>query len=133
MHLTRTSTTGPSSHGSRPSWSGFNSVPGSHPMRRTPSRHRYPLKPAQPRTERIKIDKPIFTQHGQTFVNITDLSGNLMNNLTGVREEFGDKYVIVTADSQEIGDSSGTPREENFCGNNLPFSLISILQHSCTF
>ena len=56
----------------------------------------------------MENDKPIFTRHGQSFVNITDLSANLTHILTGVREEFGDKYVVVTADGLEVRDSLGT-------------------------
>ena len=74
----------------------------------------------------MENDKPIFTRHGQIFVNITDSSANLTHILTGVREEFGDEYVVVTADGLEVRDSSGTQGEDNFYGNDLFFTYVYI-------
>ena len=66
----------------------------------------------------MENDKPIFSRQGQIFVNITDSSTNLTHILTGVREEFGDEYVVVTADGLEVRDFSRTQGEGKFNDNN---------------
>ena len=59
----------------------------------------------------MKNNKPNFTRHGQIFVNITDSSAILTHIRTGVREEFGNEYVVVTADGLGVRDSSRTRGE----------------------
>ena len=56
--------------------------------------------------------KPQFERVGQVFVNITEATANLMHVLTAVREDFGEDYVVVTAEGLEVKDSSGTQGEE---------------------
>ncbi len=111
--VTISATTPAPSSGSRPQWSGFTSVMSqSNPSRtRTPSGPGYPLKVVQARILRFDGNKPNFERIGQTFVNITEATANLNHVLTAVREEFGEEYVVTTADGLEVKDSSGTQGE----------------------
>ena len=70
---TVTSTPGPSSRGGRLSCSGFNSVLGAQPTRRTPSEHAFLLKNVQARIERMAAADPGFLKRGVAR-NLTFLS-----------------------------------------------------------
>ncbi len=75
---------------------------------RTPSGLGYPLKIVQVRILRYVSGKPVYERVGQAFVHICETTANLLHILTAIREEFGDNYVVTTADGLEVKDSSGT-------------------------
>lgn len=72
-----------------------------------------PIKIVQVQIERVENHTPLYTRHGQLFVNITDSSANLTHVLTAVCEEFSNNNATTTADGLEVRDSSGTQGEEN--------------------
>ncbi len=94
----------------RTQWSGFNSVVNQS-RTRTPSGPGYPLKVVQAKIVTFDDSKPNFERIGQTFVNIAESTANLNHVLTAVREEFGEEYVVTTADGLEVKDSPGTQGE----------------------
>ncbi len=102
------------SSSNRPQWSGFNSVVNQSRTRTPPpppSGPGYPLKVVQAKIVRFDGSKPNFERIGQTFVNITESTANLNHVLTAVQEEFGEEYVVTTANRLEVKDSSGTQGE----------------------
>ena len=53
-------------------------------------------------------NRPKFKKLGQTFLELTETMANVLHITAAVQWEFGDVYVVVTADGLEVKDSSGT-------------------------
>ena len=52
--------------------------------------------------------RPNFEMMGQMFIEVCERTSNVAYILTQIQREFGQDYVVVTADGLEVKDSSGT-------------------------
>ena len=75
-----------------------------------------------------------FPKVGQTFITLTESTANIQHVTTAVKAEFGDEYVLVTADGLEVRDSTGTRGTFNYgCERNysVMYILFTSLQIPC--
>lgn len=102
------SATASSSTGSTPqSYPGFTSVISQSGGRRGGS-GAFSLKVVHARITDICNNRPNFVKQGQTFVELTEATANVLHVTAAVQRELGEDHVIVTADGLEVRDSSGT-------------------------
>ena len=62
-----------------------------------------------------------FTNHGQTFVDVTESTSNVNYVRNVVQKRWREEYTLVTADGLEIEDSSGT---QGRYSDYLPYELF---------
>ena len=51
---------------------------------------------------------PKFCRVGQMFIPLSESTANIHHVTLAVKAEFGNEYVVVTADSLQVRDSAGT-------------------------
>ena len=89
------------------SYPSFTSVVSSH-GRRGSNGGGSNLKVVQAEISGFSAGRPEFRRLGQTFIPLSDSTANIHHVTSVVKAEFGDEYVVVTADDLEVRDSAGT-------------------------
>ena len=66
------------------------------------------LKVMQAKISCFFAGRPEFRRLGQTFISHLECTANIHHVTLAVKAEFGNQYVVVTADGLEVQDSSST-------------------------